>query len=62
MDKVLLAGGRYYAMAAHTEEHVAAYAAACNHAFGAIAKAVQSGEPGRWLRGKPASSGFKRLA
>jgi len=62
MDRGILAGGRYYAMAAHTEENVAAYSIACDAAFASIAEALAAADLRQRLRGAPSASGFKRIA
>lgn len=61
LDRGFLAGGAFYAMAAHTPEDVADYADACREVFGLIASAVATGSVEGRLRGPVAHSGFKRL-
>lgn len=61
LDRGFLAGGAFYAMAAHTPEDVADYADACREVFGLIASALATGSVEGRLRGPVAHSGFKRL-
>lgn len=53
----ILASTIFYAMAAHTPEHVARYAEAAGRAFASIAR----GDAASRLQGAPAASGFARL-
>jgi len=62
LDQGFLATTGFYAMYAHTFEHVEAYLAAVDQAFAEIARASQAGDLKRKLRGAPAAAGFKRLA
>lgn len=61
LERGFLATTAFYAMAAHRPEHVASYLAAADEAFGEIAKASESGDAARRLKGRPAMAGFKRL-
>ena len=58
----ILASTLFYAMAAHTGEHVERYGAAASEAFQRIAQARESGALSSSLRGAPAAMGFSRLA
>lgn len=61
LDRGFLAGGAFYAMAAHTPDDIADYADACREVFGLIASALATGSVEGRLRGPVAHSGFKRL-
>lgn len=61
LDRGFLAGGAFYAMAAHTPEDIADYADACREVFGLIASALATGSVEGRLRGPIAHSSFKRL-
>ena len=61
LDRGFLASTICYAMAAHRDEHVAAYLAAVEEAFGVIARADRDGTLEKQLRGRPSSVGFKRI-
>lgn len=61
LDQGFLASTLFYAMYAHSEDHVAAYLRAADSAFGEIAHAHAKGDLRRKLRGEPAATGFKRL-
>ena len=62
MDHGFLASNLYYAMYAHTEDHVKSYLEAADRAFAKIVHSVDRGDLQKKLRGKPSSFGFKRLA
>ena len=62
LEHGFLASNLYYAMYAHTEEHVKSYLQAADSAFAEIAYSVEHGNLQEKLRGKPSSVGFKRLA
>jgi len=58
----ILASNLYYAMASHTAEDVARYAAAVPQAFARIAGAMAEDSLDDCLSGAPAATGFARLA
>lgn len=62
LDQGFLASNFYYAMYAHSEEHVEAYLKAADKAFAEIAHSVYRGNLQEKLCGEPSSVGFKRLA
>lgn len=62
LDQGFLASNLYYAMYAHTEDHIKSYLHAADSAFAEIAHSVERGDLRNKLRGKPSSAGFKRLA
>jgi len=62
MEQKFLASNLYYAMYAHTKDHVKTYLQAADRAFAEIAHSVRRGDLHKKLRGKPSSVGFKRLA
>ena len=62
LERGILATTGFYAMYAHTPEHVTRYQTAVEEIFSRIAELRQLGGVESALRGKPASSGFKRLA
>lgn len=61
LEEGFLASTLYYAMYAHTDAHVAAYGAAAQRAFAALAEAIQRGDLDSRLRGRESSVGFRRL-
>jgi len=61
LDRGFLASNVYYAMLAHTQEHVRVYLQELDEAFGEIKRASENGELERKLAGKPAATGFQRL-
>ncbi len=61
LGKGFLASNLFYAMLAHTEEHVAHYQRAVEESFGEVVAAVAAGNLSSRLRGRAAASGFKRL-
>jgi glutamate-1-semialdehyde 2,1-aminomutase len=61
LDRGFLAGGAFYAMYAHTDEHVDGYLAAVGEVFREIKAAVATNTVCELLRGAVAHSGFKRL-
>jgi len=58
----ILAGTRFYAMYAHTDAHLERYMDAVDQAFAAIREAIDAGDLMDRLVGKPAVTGFKRIA
>ena len=61
LDAGFLATTGFYAMHAHTPEHVAAYLGAADAAFAEIARADRAGDLKAKLRGAPSAMGFRRL-
>ena len=61
LEQGFLASNLYYAMYAHTDEHVQAYLNAMDGAFAGIADVLQKGDLREKLDGQAAQSGFKRL-
>lgn len=61
LEKGFLATTGFYAMFAHQEEHVKGYLDAVDQVLVFLNEALSSGHPERFLIGKPAISGFKRL-
>jgi len=61
LDQGFLASDLYYAMFAHTDDHVELYLEAADEAFAEIARSVDQGDILRKLRGNPSSAGFRRL-
>jgi glutamate-1-semialdehyde 2,1-aminomutase len=61
LEKGFLASNLFYSMFAHRPWHIEAYLEAVENAFGEISKAFSDGSLATRLKGKPASSGFKRL-
>lgn len=61
-DRGYLASTLFYAMYAHTMEHVSGYFQAADEAFEAIAQAVAAGNLLAQLRGEAAAAGFGRLS
>jgi len=62
LEKGYLASTLFYAMFAHQSHHVEQYLQSVDDAFSEISEANQKGRLERRLRGKPATSGFKRLS
>lgn len=61
LDQGFLASNLYYAMYAHTDDHVKSYLESADSAFKEIAHSIDQGNISRKLRGKPSIVGFKRL-
>ncbi|MBI4135791.1 aminotransferase class III-fold pyridoxal phosphate-dependent enzyme [Candidatus Uhrbacteria bacterium] len=61
LEKGFLASTSFYAMYAHTQEHVAQYVAAAARAFAELADAIRAGDIEKRLKGKPSQAGFERL-
>ena len=61
LDRGFLATNAFYAMYAHTEQHVEKYLTAVGEVFQQLAAAVHRNEVERLLRGPVAHSGFHRL-
>lgn len=62
LDRGFLASTLFYAMGAHTSEHVASYLDAVDEVFGLLSKRVEAGDVSEHLKGEPAAAGFGRLA
>lgn len=62
LEKGFLASNLFYAMYAHTAEHVEQYLLAVDDAFQQISRILKAENIEEHLKGKPSSSGFKRLA
>lgn len=61
LEQGFLASNLYYAMYAHTDEHVKSYLEAVDNAFAEIACALRQGNLQAKLQGEPSSGGFRRL-
>ncbi len=61
LEHDILASTLFYAMYAHSTNHVEQYLQAANIAFAKLAEAVLRGDLGKRLKGKPAVAGFQRL-
>ncbi|MBU2511632.1 aminotransferase class III-fold pyridoxal phosphate-dependent enzyme [bacterium] len=61
MERGFLASNLFYAMAAHSKEHVAQYIVAINSTFEIIAADNEQGIVPQKLKGRPSNPGFKRL-
>ncbi|RJO61824.1 aminotransferase class III-fold pyridoxal phosphate-dependent enzyme [candidate division WS5 bacterium] len=61
LEKGFLASNLFYAMYAHQIEHVEKYLEAVDDCFIKIAESNQKGNLEKYLKGQPASAGFKRL-
>jgi glutamate-1-semialdehyde 2,1-aminomutase len=62
LEQGFLASNLYYAMYAHTEDHIKSYLYAADRAFAEIAYSVERGDLQKKLRGEPSNVGFKRIA
>lgn len=62
LERGFLASNLFYSMLAHTPEHVGQYLSAVAAVFAQIAAAAEHGVIEEQLKGRPASTGFKRLA
>lgn len=61
LEKGFLASTSFYSMYAHEFQHVDSYLNAVDEVFAVIVEAHKKGDVEQRLKGKPASSGFKRL-
>ncbi len=61
LEKGFLATTGFYAMFAHQEEHVKHYLDAVDQVLTVITETLDTGHPEKYLLGKPAIAGFKRL-
>lgn len=62
LEQGILASNLCYLMLAHTDADIDRYLSACDVAFGKMAEALDKNDIATRLNGRPASSGFKRLA
>jgi len=62
IEEGILATSLFYAMYAHTEDHVKSYLDAADRAFSAIREALEKGELEQRLTGEPTAAGFKRIS
>jgi glutamate-1-semialdehyde 2,1-aminomutase len=61
LEKGFLASNIYYAMYAHTDDHITNYLEAVDEVFTTLINLNKSGDVESSLKGKPAKAGFKRL-
>lgn len=61
LEQGFLATPAFYASYAHKNKHLKSYLKAVDQAFCFIAKAIQSGRPRKYLKGRACQSDFKRL-
>lgn len=61
LERGYLASTLFYAMYAHTEEHVKGYLNAVDEAFAELADAIRCNDIDKRIKGKPSSTGFRRL-
>lgn len=61
LERGFLASNVYYGSFAHKEEHLKKYLKACDEAFAFIKKAIEQGNPKKYLKGPVSQTGFKRL-
>jgi glutamate-1-semialdehyde 2,1-aminomutase len=61
LEEGFLATTGFYAMFTHQEDHVKHYLEAVDRVLPQIIKAINTGHPEKFLIGKPAVAGFKRL-
>ena len=61
LERGFLASHAFYAMFAHSDADVDAFAVAAHEAFAALAEAIAAGDVEKTLKGPVAHSGFKRL-
>jgi len=62
LEQGFLASNLYYAMYAHTKDHVRIYLEAADKSFEEIARSIEHNDIDKKLIGKSSSVGFKRLA
>lgn len=62
LEKGFLATNGFYAMYAHTKEHIGNYLEAVNQSFCELRQIIDSKTIDRELKGKPSINGFKRIA
>ncbi len=56
-----MASNLFYAMYAHQTSHVDQYLKAVDSAFARISEVIQDGDFEQQMKGRPSTSGFKRL-
>lgn len=61
LEQGFLASNLFYAMHAHSEDHVQGYLEACDRAFAKLAEALDNDSLLDKLDGQAAKSGFRRL-
>jgi len=61
LERGFLASNLFYAMYAHTEDHVRSYLEGVDKSFEEIARSIEQDDIDKKLIGKPSSIGFKRL-
>lgn len=61
LEKGFLASTLFYAMYAHQREHIKRYLQATDKAFSEISELNRTGNLSNYLKGLPASQGFRRL-
>lgn len=61
LEKGFLATTAFYASYAHKENHIKKYLKAVDETFHVIAKAIEEGDPSRFLKSRVCDAGFKRL-
>lgn len=61
LEEGFLASNLYYAMHAHTTDNVESYLRKVDYVFSRIAETLRDGTSGKLLKGKPSSTGFRRL-
>jgi len=62
LEQGFLASTVFYAMAAHTPDHIRQYLEAADTAFAAVKDSLGQDDIHRRLKGEPAAAGFKRIA
>lgn len=62
LERGFLASNLFYAMYAHTEDHVRSYLEGVDKSFEEVARSIEQDDIDKKLIGKPSSIGFKRLA
>ena len=62
LDCGFLASNLFYAMYAHTEDHVRSYLEGVDKSFEEVARSIEHNDIDKKLIGEPSSIGFKRLA
>lgn len=61
LEKGFLASTLFYAMHAHRVEHIESYLKAVDNVFATLSGLIKNKDLEKYLKGKPASAGFKRL-
>ena len=60
-EQSFLATNLYYAMYAHTEDHIRSYLQTVDKSFEEVARVIEYDDVDKKLIGNPASLGFKRV-